>query len=160
MLKIAEEKKKECPHAVTTLERDRYADDLIHSCPNTEEAPESMEEVDKVLATGSCVGKEWLCSSNVPSAAKTDTPKSPIVSENETNPNMLVVSLNGEEETKTLRVVLKPRKDVLSFASREIKIEKLKKRSVLSSISKLYDPLGLASAVTIKAKAPCKRFGN
>ena len=152
MLKIAEENKKECPRAAAILERDRYVDDLIHFCPNKEQATESMQEVDKVLATGSFVVKEWLCSSNVPNAAETDTPKSPTISESETNQNMLVVSLDGEEETKTLGVVWKPRKDVLSFASREIKVEKLTKRSVLSSISKLYDPLGLASAVTIKAK--------
>jgi hypothetical protein len=47
MLKIAEENKKEWPRASTILERYRYVDDLIHSYPNT-------EEVDKVLATGSC----------------------------------------------------------------------------------------------------------
>ena len=134
MLKIAEENKKECPRAATVLERDRYVDDLIHSCPSTEEATETMHEVDKVLATGSFTVKEWLCSST------------------ESNPDTSTVSLDGEEGAKTLGVVWKPRKDVLSFASKEVKVEKLTKRSILSNISKLYDPLGLASAVTIKAK--------
>ena len=134
MLKIAEENKKECPRAATVLERDRYVDDLIHSCSSTEEATQTMHEVDKVLATGSFTVKEWLCSST------------------ESNPDTSTVSLDGEEEAKTLGVVWKPCKDVLSFASKEVKVEKLTKRSILSNISKLYDPLGLASAVTIKAK--------
>ena len=77
MLKIAEENKKECPRAYTVLERDRYVDDLIHSCPNTEEAKETMHEVDRVLATGSFTIKEWLCSST------------------ESNPDTSTVSLDG-----------------------------------------------------------------
>ena len=93
-----------------------------------------MHEVDKVLATGSFTVKEWLCSST------------------ESNPDTSTVSLDGKEGAKTLGVVWKPRKDVLSFASKEVKVEKLTKRSILSNISKLYDPLGLASTVTIKAK--------
>ena len=62
------------------------------------------------------------------------------------------MSLDGEEGAKTLGVVWKPRKDVLNFASKEVKAEKVTKRSILSNISKLYDPLGLASFATIKAK--------
>jgi len=40
----------------------------------------------------------------------------------------------------------------LSFAVKETNIAKLTKRAVLSNIASLYDPLGLASAVTIKAR--------
>jgi hypothetical protein len=58
MLKMAEENKQDSPRAVTILERDRYIDDLIHSCPNSDEAKKSMEEVDTVLATGSFTVKE------------------------------------------------------------------------------------------------------
>jgi hypothetical protein len=63
MLKMAEANEKECPRAATILKRDRYVDDLIHSCPpSTDEAVNSIEEVDKVLSTGSFKIKEWLCS--------------------------------------------------------------------------------------------------
>ncbi|XP_032232730.2 uncharacterized protein LOC116615300 [Nematostella vectensis] len=62
------------------------------------------------------------------------------------------VNLDGEEGTKTLGVGWNPQRDTISFASRDLKLKALTKRSVLSSISQLYDPLGLASAVTIKAR--------
>ena len=47
MLKMAKENEKEFPKEATTLKRDQYADDLIHSCPDTSEAERSMKEVDK-----------------------------------------------------------------------------------------------------------------
>ena len=37
MLKIAEENKSITPEASKILERDRYVDDLIHSCPTVED---------------------------------------------------------------------------------------------------------------------------
>ena len=42
--------------------------------------------------------------------------------------------------------------DVLSFAVKETNVTKLTKRAVLSNILRLNDPLGLASAITIKAR--------
>ena len=44
-----------------------------------------------------------------------------------------------------------PKTDVIGFASKEVKFDRLTKRSVLSNTSK-FDPLGLASAVTTKAR--------
>lgn len=147
MLRMAQENEKDNPHAATVLKRDRYVDDLIHSCPSTESAVQTIEELDGVLATGSFEIKEWLCSSadvgNHLSSTTEPTPKT-----RETS----VVNLDGEKGTKTLGVGWNPQTDVISFASKEVKLEKLTKRSVLSNISKLYDPLGLASAVTIKAR--------
>lgn len=152
MLRMAEENEKECPRAATILKRDRYVDDLIHSCPSTDEAAKSIEEVDKVLATGSFKIKEWLCSSTVEKASESDQPKQVSVSESIPEPVTSIVNLDGEEENKTLGVVWNLKRDVIGFASKEVKVERLTKRSVLSNISKLYDPLGLASAVTIKAR--------
>lgn len=62
------------------------------------------------------------------------------------------VSMDGEKGVKTLGVGWNPQTDVLSFAVRETMIGKFTKRAILSNISKLYNPLGLASVVTIKAK--------
>ncbi len=152
MLKMAEKNEKECPRAATILKRDRYVDDLIHSCPTTDEAAKSMEELDKVLATGSFEIKEWLCSSSTEKACESDQPRQESVNESVPESSTSIVNLDGEEENKTLGVVWNPRTDVISFASREAKVEILTKRTVLSNISKLYDPLGLASPVTIKAR--------
>ena len=152
MLKMAEANEKECPRAATILKRDRYVDDLIHSCPSTDEAIKSIEEVDKVLSTGSFKIKEWLCSSTVEKANESEQLKEADGSESDSHPVTPIVNLDGEEENKTLGVIWNPKRDVIGFALKEVKVERLTKRSVLSNISKLYDPLGLASAVTIKAR--------
>ena len=152
MLKMAKENEKECPRAATILKRDRYVDDLIHSCPSTDEAEKSIKEVDTVLSTGSFEIKEWVCSSTVEKVNENQSPNETSVRESDSQPVTPVVNLDGEEENKTLGILWNPKRDVISFASKEVKIESLTKRSVLSNISKLYDPLGLASAVTIKAR--------
>ena len=149
MLKMAKENEKECPRAATILKRDRYVDDLIHSCPSTDEAEKSIKEVDTVLSTGSFEIKEWVCSSTVEKVSESQWPNETSVRESDSQSVTSVVNLDGEEENKTLGIVWIPKRDVISFAS---KIESLIKRSVLSNISKLYDPLGLASAETIKAR--------
>ncbi|CAB4003918.1 Hypothetical predicted protein [Paramuricea clavata] len=152
MLKMAEANEKECPRAATILKRDRYVDDLIHSCPSTDDAVKSIEEVDKLLSTRSFKIREWLCFSTVQKANESEQLKVANGSENNSHPVTPIVNLDGEEENKTLGVIWNPKRDVIGFASKEVKVERLTRRSVLSNISKLYDPLGLASAVTIKAR--------
>ena len=53
MLEMAKDNEKDNPHAAAILRRDRYMDDLIHSCPTTKEAVQSIKELDRVLDTGS-----------------------------------------------------------------------------------------------------------
>ncbi|CAB3995640.1 Hypothetical predicted protein, partial [Paramuricea clavata] len=99
---MAEANEKECPRAATILKRDRYVDDLIHSCPSTDEAIKSIEEVNKVLSTGSFKIKEWLCSSTVEKANESEQPKEEDGSESDPHPVTPIVNLDGEEENKTL----------------------------------------------------------
>ena len=105
-----------------------------------------------MLSTGSFEIKEWVCSSTVEKVNENQSPNETSVRESDSQPVTPVVNLDGEEENKTLGILWNPKRDEISFVSKEVKIESLTKRSVLSNISKLYDPLGLASAVTIKAR--------
>ncbi|XP_046555836.1 uncharacterized protein LOC124265089 [Haliotis rubra] len=63
ILHIAEENKEEFPEAAVVLQRDRYMDDLIHSCSSPEQAVQKIQDLDKILSTGSFHIKEWYCSS-------------------------------------------------------------------------------------------------
>ena len=154
LLKMAKENQENNRNAATVLSRDRYMDDLIHSCPTPKKAIDTIRELDMVLDTGSFKIKEWLSSSKDVLKALThesvmescqDTPS---VKSDSDSP----VDLDGEKGVKMLGVGWDPQADVLSFAVKETKILKYTKCSILSKISRLYDPLGLASAVTIKAK--------
>ena len=154
MLKMAKDNEKDNPHAAAILRRDRYMDDSIHSCPTTKEAVQRIKELDRVLDTGSFKIKEWISSSEIVlndlsqvSLKKPDEEKSV-----ESTAVPTAVHLDREKGVKTLGVGWNPQTDVISFKVKEPNVAKLTKRVVVSNISRLYDPLGLASAVTIKAR--------
>ena len=151
---MAKDNEKDNPHAAVILRRDRYMDDLIHSCPTTKEAVQSIKELDQVLDTSSFKIKEWISSSEIVlnklsqvSLKKPDEEKSV-----ESTAVLTAVHLDGEKGVKTLGIGWNSQTDILSFAVKEPNIAKLTKRVVLSNISRLYDPLGLASTVTVKAR--------
>ena len=151
---MAKDNEKDNPHAAVILRRDRYMDDLIHSCPTTKEAVQSIKELDQVLDTSSFKIKEWISSSEIVlnklsqvSLKKPDEEKSV-----ESTAVLTAVHLDGEKGVKTLGIGWNSQTDILSFAVKEPIIAKLTKRVVLSNISRLYDPLGLASTVTVKAR--------
>ncbi len=70
----------------------------------------------------------------------------------ERTPDVNKVSLDREDGVKTLGVSWNPRSDTINFEAKSNNTELYTKCIILSNISRLFDPLGLASAVTIKAR--------
>ena len=133
--------------------------DLIHSCSTPQEAVNRMTALDQVLAKGSFQIKEWYCSFQL---KRTKVIEAPLVeikegttqSHHQQGLRVKEVNLDGEREhIKTLRVGWNPSTDTLKFRVKDLRLNgKFTKRTVLSKISQIYDPLGLASAVTIRAR--------
>ena len=103
---MAKDNGKDNPHAAVILRRDRYMDDLIHSCPTTKEAVQSIKELDQVLDTSSFKIKEWISSSEIVlnklsqvSLKKPDAEKSV-----ESTAVLTAVHLDGEKGVKTLGI--------------------------------------------------------
>lgn len=135
-------------------------DDLIHSCSTPQEAVNRMTALDQVLAKGSFQIKEWYCSFQL---KRTKVIKAPLIeikegtaqSHHHQGVQVKEVNLDGEREEliKTLGVGWNPSKDTLSFTVKDLRLKgKFTKRTVSSKISQIYDPPGLASAVTIRAR--------
>ncbi|XP_046566481.1 uncharacterized protein LOC124275051 [Haliotis rubra] len=143
VLLMADQHKEDYPDASNVLKRDRYMDDLIHSCETSDEALKRMHDLDRILATGQFQIKEWYCS--------LEEVRKQLALEKRGKLNETDISLDGEE-VKTLGLGWNPVMDTMSFVVRDVSTEKYTKRIVLSKMSMLYDPLGLAAAVTIKAK--------
>ena len=146
------------------IKRDRYVDDLIHSCPSTEDAIQRITDVNKTLSTGGFRIKEWHCSSEEvqmelskqDKLASKSNPRSitstTVSMSKESLSEVNEVSIDGEQGIKALGVSWNPQSDSIRF---EVKLKKktpYTKRVILSNISRLFDPLGLTSVVTIKAK--------
>ena len=189
MLRIAEECRDTAPQASTILERDRYVDDLIHSCSSTQDAYLRIVELENVLNASSFKIKEWQCSSaqlkaqlNARKNPTITCPSDQVTSEvitaskedsalknvplqcNEELPTASEVTLD-REGVKTLGVSWNPGSDTINFKVKLTKTKLHTKREILSNISRLFDPLGLASVVTIKSRIALqeiwkmKRFG-
>ena len=70
-------------------------------------------------------------------------------SESRTDPTII----SDNKEVKTLGLLWMPQKDTLQFNVKNFKKQKTNtKRSILSSIAQIFDPLGLINPVTVKAK--------
>ena len=162
MLKIAEENQVSVPEACKILERDRYVDDLIHSCSTSQDATEKMTDIERILNTSGFKIKEWYCSSaqlqdqmekEMSMKSNSDSASSNTVSlSKEESPAVSNVNLDGEGGVKTLGVSWNPNTDTINFEVKSSETKSYTKRVVLSNISRLFDPLGLASAVTIRAR--------
>ena len=164
MLKMAREHKESAPEASEIIERDRYVDDLIHSCPSTNDGLQKIQDVEKILETCGFRIKEWHCSSkqlqvilnerNRPDQEQ--TPDSPPANNVSTMPeehhDANQISLDGEQGVKTLGVSWNPTTHTINFQVKLSDKEFYTKRIILSNISRLFDPLGLTLVVTIKAR--------
>ncbi|XP_028403964.1 uncharacterized protein LOC114526564 [Dendronephthya gigantea] len=159
MLKIAEEHPETTPEASKIIERDRYVDDLLHSCPSNTDAIQRISDIEKILNTGSFPIKEWHCSSKkvrdcVSKGTKVTSQLNPVsLPTTETsNPKESVkennqFNLDGEQGVKALGVSWNPVTDTIHFEVKVTQAEPYTKRVILSNISRLFDPLGLASVV-------------
>ena len=155
MLRMAKEHKQSAPVAAKIIERDRYVDDLIHSCPSVSDAFQRITDVEKILRTCSFQIKDWHCSSERLqerlSKRSESAPNSKVVQPQESlDANQ--ISLDGEPRVKMLGVSWKPNSDTINFEVKLIEKEPYTKRIILSNISRRLDPLGLASVVTIKTR--------
>lgn len=60
--------------------------------------------------------------------------------------------ISDDKNTKTLGLFWKPRSDTLNYSVNLNLTDKVTKRTVLSTIAKIFDPLGLINPVTVRAK--------
>ena len=142
--------------AAQIIKENSYMDDIIESVDDTKLAKQLTEAIEELLIKGGFRIKEWIMS-------KDDT---------EENLTLTLRGDSNEPTEKVLGVVWNPRTDQLCFrvkfdlqmkskrkrpppqgiditSSQDIK---LTKRIVLSQVNRIYDPMGLATPFTIRAK--------
>uniref|UniRef100_A0A2H1VAB3 1-phosphatidylinositol 4-kinase n=1 Tax=Spodoptera frugiperda TaxID=7108 RepID=A0A2H1VAB3_SPOFR len=126
--------------APEALEGSFYMDDLLHGSHSIESAKKLQEDLIKLLQAGGFNLRKWKANSTV---LLED------VSCDQENFDFKQV-----ESTKTLGLGWNPRKDKFLFQSKitHSATSDMTKREFLSEISKLYDPLGWISPLTIKLK--------
>ncbi|XP_062712488.1 uncharacterized protein LOC134289857 [Aedes albopictus] len=131
------------PHGAPALKKGFYVDDYIGGADTEEKAIETREELDELLAKGGFQLRKWASNSE---KVLEGLDPSRIV----TQPTM---KFDHEEPIKALGICWEPRTDLLRFDSAPtVGNGPPTKRSILSAVSKHFDPLGLTAPVIIRAK--------
>lgn len=136
------ENAKNFPSATAIILRDFYVDDLLTGSDCKETLSIHCYPVAEILKQGCFPLRKWI--SNEPSILE---------GIQVSNEGFSVLSLGPNENTKTLGLQWCCNSDYLSYSiSLNIKEKTATKRSILSNISRIYDPLGLLSPCTIVIK--------
>ncbi|XP_058830213.1 uncharacterized protein LOC131689266 isoform X1 [Topomyia yanbarensis] len=131
------------PNGAPALRKGFYVDDFIGGASTITEAICVRNELIDLLGKGGCSLRKWA--SNEQRVLK-DLDEDKIAVQNEHR-------FDTEETVKTLGICWEPKYDTLRFdPEMRQKADKLTKRSILSAISQLFDPLGLVSPVIVRAK--------
>ena len=173
--KTAEMSKYECPRACETILSNSYMDDIPDSIDTVEEAKEVMNEIDEVLGKGGFKVKEWIYSGSV---QKSTT----FVDHNEQRAVQLFTgsSIVFNDTERVLGLGWDPGSDMvrydvkLNFSKKSRKVHSepnlsreqvpwniplpLTKRQVLSQVNGVYDPMGLISPFTVRAKIMLRKL--
>ena len=133
------------PAEVDEIERSLYVDDLIGGGKTTTEARHFKESATVIFGEAQLQLHKWH--SNEPSLEAADTP----IEEGEQSFAKAQLGVK-EGETKLLGSLWNKTTDKIAINFPDNKLVEPTKRGVLSSIAKIYDPLGVVSPVSLIGK--------
>lgn len=142
---LADENKDRFPVSSRVIKDDFYVDDLLSGADTVEETVRIQTEVSAILGTAGFRLRKWTASE-------------PTVLDGIPRDNTAAVRNIGEE-IKTLGLLWHPQRDELQYRVRTPETpQKVTKRVILSTISQIFDPLGLIGPTTIRAKIILQRL--
>ncbi|XP_062704313.1 uncharacterized protein LOC134286676 [Aedes albopictus] len=144
LVQLAEEEKESHPMAAAVLKEDFYVDDMLSGVDEIDEGKQFVEEMVDLMQSGGFTLRKWNSNSeeilrHVPEHLRDDR---------------TILTLDSSDSTvKTLGLQWEPRTDAYRFSTPKWnESDAVTKRTVLSDISRLFDPLGLIGPVIVQAK--------
>ncbi|XP_076384470.1 uncharacterized protein LOC143263257 [Megalopta genalis] len=130
-----------CAHTFPTSSKviinDFYVDDLLTGAQTEQEIETLKRELTQILSQAGMDLRKWV--SNCPTVTATDS--------TERNREIAV-----DKDPKTLGLLWSPTTDHLMFRVESPQNQRVTKRTILSEIAQIFDPLGLISPIVIVAK--------
>lgn len=131
------------PNASKTIRRDFYMDDIMTGSDSEEECLKLQQDVTNILNSAKLPLRKW-CSNSGSILKKI---------EKVNNDPLFVLNLGDDETIKSLGLSWKPYVDEFRFyVTRSMDVDKMTKRTLLSDLNKVFDPLGFLAPVLIKGK--------
>ncbi|XP_076660082.1 uncharacterized protein LOC143363371 [Halictus rubicundus] len=129
------------PIASEILRTDFYVDDLLTGARTYEDAIKIREEITTLCQKGGFQLRQWA--SNVPE----------LIDGQQDKCEEAHLNLDLDETVNALGIQWNAREDSISYANREFTFTKrITKRTILSQVAQLFDPLGLLAPIIIRAK--------
>nr|XP_054761363.1 uncharacterized protein LOC129267761 [Lytechinus pictus] len=135
------------PHAASVLKRNVYMDDICDSVQTVDEARKLSAEIDEVLNDGGFKVKGWI--SNESDVGDLTQGKMKLL-DDIAEEKVLGVVWDRENDTFSYKVKL--RDSVLNSRIDGECQERLTKRKILCQIAHIFDPIGFAAPVIVRAK--------
>lgn len=137
--RLASDTRDKFPRAAEALSEDFYMDDLITGTDSHDEAIILRDELLEATKQAGLNLRQWASN------------QSDLISDLSENTNDYV-RLDTEETIKTLGILWNPHNDDIMYAVNINPIQKITKRSILSQLASLFDPLGLLGPVIVTGK--------
>lgn len=130
----------EFPEAVETLSKCIYVDDVMGGANSKEKAIHKRKQIDDMLKKGGLELRKWAsnCPDILPDASESTTE--------------FFLEPEDESNKKVLGIAWSPQRDTFGFKVKPVDLEKVTKRTILSNIARIYDPLGWLAPIVIRAK--------
>ncbi|XP_076384105.1 uncharacterized protein LOC143261872 [Megalopta genalis] len=141
---LADDEQADFPRAATTINRDLYVDDLLIGANTYEEAKNLRDEIMELLQRGRFNIRQWI--SNDPELLEG------------LNKEQIHPKFFDESTVKTLGISWDARNDSIAYAIDFHAPTKITERTILSTIARIFDPLGLLAPVTVVAKLIMQRL--
>lgn len=142
MQQLASDEESNYPLGANIVRRDFYVDDMISGGDTVDEVLKIRQQVTELLQKGNFQIRKWC--SNMADVLEGIPPE---------QCEKMLKFHDGTDVTKTLGLVWDPKSDNFIFSFAPVNDSKIvTKRSILSSIARIYDPLGLIGPVITKAK--------
>lgn len=142
LTQLVNDEGKNFPLAIQILNKGRYVDDIFGGADTIEQAQALIHDLNQLCMAGGFPLQKWA--SNHPAIIRS------IPSEKQIGTSLL----NTDKDTiiHALGLCWKPAADQFQFTLQLSITNTITKRAILSTISKLFDPLGFLSPIIITAK--------
>lgn len=139
---LAEDFHLKTPKASKIVEKDFYMDDLLTGADSREELYELRQNIDTILKSGQLQLRKWYSNDLE------------LLSEIPETEREKPLRINETDVIKALGIIWEPTSDEFHFhyKTTEKPLTKITKRTILSDVAKLFDPLGLINPVVVRAK--------
>ncbi|XP_066157628.1 uncharacterized protein, partial [Euwallacea fornicatus] len=145
LVELAEQNMNIYPRTSEIIKRSFYMDDLLVSVDSEAEAWDIYQELNEIMNQANFKLRKWSSNSGT-------VLKKILKSNDNENLDSFILSHN-EKELKTLGISWDPEQDILKYTVK-VKLDAtcVTKRTILSTISEIFDPLGLIGPAMIRAK--------